>query len=201
MHHRARTSLLVIAAIAFAAPALAQGLDVPAKNLPVPQDVSPHVQKLIAAPLRNGWNVLPKTGEEWKPVADAGAEPTIKNLPGLLERMAVKIEKSTIDGVRVFLVTPATVKPENQNRTIIHMHGGCYVLNPREAGLPEAVMMAGFGGFKSIAVEYRMRPEAYFPAALDDGRTVYKSVLRTTAAKNIRLIGTSAGGALVLEMG
>ena len=48
MHHRARTSLLVIAAIAFAAPTLAQGLDVPAKNLPVPQDVSPHVQKLIA---------------------------------------------------------------------------------------------------------------------------------------------------------
>src|SRR2546421_10578301 len=200
MHYRARTSLLAIAAIAFAAPALAQGLDVPAKNLPVPQDVSPQVQKLIAAPLRNGWNVLPKTGEEWKPVADAGAEPTIKNLPGLLERMNVKVEKSTVDGVRVFIVTPATVKPENQNRTIIHMHGGCYVLNPREAGLPEAVMLAGFGGFKVIAVEYRMPPEAYFPAALDDGMTVYKSALKATDARNIGFIGTSAGGALVLEM-
>ena len=31
--------------------------------------------------------------------------------------------------------------------------------------------------------------------------TIYKSVLRTTPAKNIGLIGTSAGGALVLEMG
>ena len=38
----ARTSLLTIAAIALAAPALAQGLDVPAKTLPIPQgDVSP----------------------------------------------------------------------------------------------------------------------------------------------------------------
>ena len=117
----------------------------PAKNLADPAErVSPQVQKLIAAPLRNGWNVLPKTGEEWKPIADAGAEPTIKNLPaGLLERMNVKIEKSTIDGVRVFMVTPATIAPNNQNRVVIHMHGGCYVLNPREAGLPEAVMMAG----------------------------------------------------------
>ena len=38
---------------------------------------------------------LPKTGEEFKPIADAGAEPTIKNLPGLLERVAVKIETGT----------------------------------------------------------------------------------------------------------
>ena len=81
------------------------------------------------------------------------------------------------------------------------MHGGCYVLNPREAGLPEAVLIAGFGGFKVIAVEYRMPPEAYFPAALDDGMTVYKNVLKTTPAKNVGFIGTSAGGALVLQMG
>jgi monoterpene epsilon-lactone hydrolase len=108
----ARTSFLAAGIIALSVPALAQGLDVPAKTLPIPQgDVSPQVQKLIGMPLRNGWNVTPKTGEEWKPIADAGAEPTIKNLPGLLERMAVKVEKSTIDGVRVFLVTPATVKP------------------------------------------------------------------------------------------
>ena len=49
------------------------------------------------------------------------------------------------------------------------MHGGCYVLNPGEAALPEALFMAGFGHFKVIAVDYRMPPEAYFPAALDDG--------------------------------
>jgi acetyl esterase/lipase len=202
MHQGTHTPLLALAAIVFSAPAFAQGLDVPAKTLPVPQgDVSPQVQKLIAAPLRSGWNVLPKTGEEWKPIADAGAEPTIKNLPGLLERMNVKIEKSTVDGVRVFMVTPGTIAPENANRLVIHMHGGCYVLNPREAGLPEAVLLAGFGGFKVIAVEYRMPPEAYFPAALDDGMTVYKNALKSMPAKNIGFIGTSAGGALVLEMG
>ena len=117
MHQGAHTPLLALAAIVFSVPAFAQGLDVPAKTLAVPQgDVSPQVQKLIAAPLRSGWNVLPKTGEEWKPIADAGAEGTIKNLPGLLERMNVKVEKSTIDGVRVFTVTPATVAPENANR-------------------------------------------------------------------------------------
>lgn len=201
MHIRAHTSLLTAATIALAAPAFAQSLDVPAKTLPVPQDVSPQIQKLIAARLRSGWNVLPKTGEEFRVVADAGAAPTIRNLPGLLERMNVKFEKATIDGVRVFIVTPATIAPGNQNRVLIHMRGGCYVLNPGEAALPEAVLIAGFGGFKVISVDYRMPPEAYFPAALDDGMTVYKNALKSTPAANIGFIGTSAGGALVLEMG
>ncbi len=200
-----QTRLLQLTAAAAAvtflgASAIAQGRDVPARTLPVPDTVSPQMQKLISAPLRNGWDVLPKTGEEWKPVVEAGAAATIKNLPGLRERMKVKVEKTTIDGVRAFIVTPDTIAPENRNRVLIHMHGGCYVLSPGEAALPEAIMMAGFSGFKVITVDYRMPPEAYFPAALDDGITVYKNTLKTTDAKNVAIFGTSAGGALTLEM-
>ena len=46
-------------------------------------------------------------------------------------------------------------------------------------------MMAGFGHYKVIAVDYRMPPEALFPAALDDAITVYKSVTKTTDPKNV----------------
>jgi acetyl esterase/lipase len=154
---------------AIAQTAAPSGLGVPAKTLPVPSTVSPQLQKVIGAPLRTNWDLLPKTGEEWKPVAEAGAVPTIKNVPGMLERLKVKIEPTVIDGVRAYIVTPETIAPENRNRQLIHMHGGCYVLNPREAGLPEAIFMAGFGHIKVISVDYRMPPEAVFPAALDDG--------------------------------
>lgn len=176
------------------------GNEVPARTLPVPNTVSPQVQKLIAAPLRSGWNVLPKTGEEWKPISEAAAAGAAKNIPGLAERLKVKIEKTTIDGVRAFIVTPEAVAPENQNRTLIHMHGGCYVLNGGEAGLPEAMLMASFGKAKVISVDYRMPPEAYFPAALDDGMTVWKATLKNTDPQRIAIFGTSAGGALALEM-
>ena len=175
-------------------------LEVPAKTIPVPTDVSPQLQKIIGAPLRSNWDIHPKTGEEWKPVADAGAAALIKNVPGMLERLKVKVEKTNIDGVRAFIVTPETIEPENRNRQLIHMHGGCYVLNPGEAGLPEAIFMAGFGHIKVISVEYRMPPEAYFPAALDDGITVWKAALKTMDARNMAIFGTSAGGALTLEM-
>src|SRR5579872_1834595 len=176
-------------------------LQVPAKTIAVPTDVSPQLQKIIGAPLRTNWDLRPKTGEEWKPVADAGAAALIKNVPGMLERLKVRVEKTTIDGVRAFIVTPETIAPENANRQLIHMHGGCYVLNPGEASLPEAIFMAGFGHIKVISVEYRMPPEAYFPAALDDGIAVYKALLKNMPAKNMAFFGTSAGGALVLEMG
>src|SRR5206468_9194106 len=61
--------------------------------------------------------------------------------------------------------------------------------------------IAAIGGYKVIAVDYRMPPEAYFPAALDDSMAVYKEVIGKTDPKRVGLIGTSAGGALVLEMG
>jgi monoterpene epsilon-lactone hydrolase len=194
-----RTATLLCAAMALTT-ADAQTLDVPARSVPVPSTVSPQLAKIIGAPLRTNWNLLPKTGEEWKPVADAGAAATMKNVPGMMERLRVKVEKTTIDGVRAFILTPDVIAPENRNRLLIHVHGGCYVLNPGEAALPEALFMAGFGHFKVIAVDYRMPPEAYFPAALDDGLTVYKNAIKTTNPKNIAIFGSSAGGALTLEM-
>ena len=197
-----RIAHTTVAVFGFGAASFAQGmgLDVPARTVPVPGTVSPEMQKLIAAPLRPGWDRLPGTGEEWKPVAEAGAAATLRTLPALIERMKVRVEKATIEGVRVHVVTPEAMDARNRDRVLIHMHGGCYVLSPGEAGLPEAVMMAGLGGFRVIAVDYRMPPEAVFPAALDDGMTVWKATLRTTLASRIAIFGTSAGGALTLSM-
>lgn len=190
-------SLLASVALAQAPPS---GLEVPAKTVPVPATVSPQMQKIIGAPLRTNWNLLPKTGEEWKPVADAGAEALGKLVPGMKERLRVTVEPTTIDGVRAYIVTPAEIAPENRNRLLVHVHGGCYVLNPREAGLPEAIFMAGLGRFKVISVDYRMPPEATYPAAHDDAMTVYRAALKMVPPKNIAVFGTSAGGALTLAM-
>ena len=172
----------------------------PAKTLQVPTDVSPQIQKLIAAPLNPAWNVLWKTGEEWRKAADKQAATVMQNLPALRERMHVTVKPDMIDGVRVFDVTPADIPPEHRDKLVIHVHGGCYELFPGEAGTSEAIMIAGFGHFRVIAVDYRMPPEAYFPAAVEDAVTVYKAALKSTPAKNIAFIGTSAGGALTLEM-
>jgi acetyl esterase/lipase len=173
---------------------------IPAKSLPVPTDISPGMQLIVAAPLRPGWDVLWKTGEEWRAAANIAAAKTIETLPAMRERLHVTVKASTMEGVRVYVVTPDVVPPEHRDKLLIHVHGGCYELSPGEAGTSEAIMMAGLGHFKVISVDYRMPPEAYFPGALDDAMTVYQAILKTTNPGNLAVFGTSAGGALVLEM-
>ncbi len=176
-------------------------LQVPAKTLQVPTaDISPEMQKFIAAPLNPDWNFHPKTGEAWRAMADKIAAGVVPGLPAMQARLHVKVESTTIDGVRVNIVTPDDIPAANRDKVLVHVHGGCYVYFPGASGTTEAIMMAGFGHYKVIAVDYRMPPEAYFPAALDDAMTVYKSVLKTTDPKKVGIIGTSAGGALTLEM-
>ena len=172
----------------------------PAKSIPVPTDVSPGMQKFIAAPLNPAWHDLWKTGEEWRKAADKMDTEIMPTIPAMAERLHVKIEPSTMDGVKVFIVTPDEIPPENRNRLLIHIHGGCYVLFPGEAGATEAITMAGLEHFKVISVDYRMPPEAYFPTAIDDVLTVYKAAQRTTDPKNMAIFGTSAGGALTLAV-
>jgi acetyl esterase/lipase len=181
--------------------AAAPPLQVPAKSLPVPtRDVSPQMQDFIKAPLNPDWDKLWKTGEEARAFALVQAANVMKGVPAMKERLKVSVEPTTMDGVKVFVITPETIPPENRDKVLIHVHGGCYVLFPGEAGTTEALMMAGIGHYKVISVDYRMPPEAYFPAALDDAVTVYKDILKTTSPKNIAFFGTSAGGALTLEM-
>ena len=203
----ARAALLAAALCSTAAPAaVAQidgplpGREVPARVLPVPGTASPEVQKLIAQPLRQGWNTPPTTPDGWREFVTTGAAATARNLPALRERLRVKVEPTTIDGVKAFIVTPDAIPPENRDRLLVHVHGGCYVLNPGEAALPEAMFMAGFGRFRVVVVDYRMPPDAYFPAALDDAMTVWKAVLKTHDPRKMAIFGSSAGGALTLEM-
>ncbi len=174
--------------------------DVPAKTVPVPATVSPELQAVIAQPLRAGWDTPPTTPDGWtalvKQLEIAGSVGT----QPMADRLHVSIEPSTIEGVKVYILTPADIPAENRNRLLVHVHGGCYVLNPHLAALPEALQVAAASRIKTIAVDYRMPPEAYFPAALDDSMTVYKAALAMVPPANVGVFGSSAGGALTLEM-
>lgn len=173
--------------------------DAPAKRIPVPDDVSPQLQAVIAQPLHSGWNTPPTTPEGWQALADSQAAAAPASVEPMAKRLHVKIAQSMIAGVTVYRVTPETIPARNTNRLLIHLHGGCYVLNPHEAALGEAVLMAGMSHTPVISVDYRMPPTAYFPAALDDATAVYAAVLKTTKPQDIGVFGSSAGGALTLE--
>src|SRR5437868_11961064 len=85
------TNLLLLACAAFTSASGAALADdgmlaprqAPAKTIPVPTEVSPQLQKLIAAPLNPVWNVLWTTGEQWRTAADAQAAKVMQALPAM----------------------------------------------------------------------------------------------------------------------
>jgi epsilon-lactone hydrolase len=172
--------------------------EVPARRIPVPETVSPQMQAIIGRPLDPKYNIAPKTTAEWKERVDGAARAVVAGLPRLRESLGVTVEPTSIGGVKTFTVTPKSIPAANRDRVLLHLHGGVRVLNPGEAGTREAIMMAGFTGFKVVSVDYRMPPDHPFPAALDDAVAVYRELLKINQPENIGIFGTSAGGSLTL---
>ena len=181
---------------ALAQPLPAGSREVPARVIPVPETVSPQMQIIIGRPLGSRLGVVPKTADEWKAVVNRAAQATLAELPTLRDALGVTVQPTAIAGVNAFIVTPKAIPLRNRDRVLLHFHGGIRVFNPGEAGTREAILMAGFGGFKVISVDYRMPPDFPFPAALDDAVAVYRELLKTTEAKKIGVFGLSAGGSL-----
>lgn len=173
----------------------------PLKSIGNPStDVSPEMQAMIGAPYPPHFNADPKTPAEWKELIDRRAKEAIANIPAMKAKLGVKVEETKIAGVHCYVVTPNKIALENRRRLLIHVHGGGYVFGPGEAALPEAIMMAGFGGYKVISVDYRMPPDFPYPAAMDDAMAVWKEVLKSHERHRLAIFGTSTGGAMTLAM-
>src|SRR5262249_54857089 len=173
----------------------------PSKTMANPGDeASPDMEGMIDAPYPPHFNPDPKTPGEWKELSDRRAKLSIANIPAMKEKLGVKVEETKIAGVHCFIVTPSKIPPENRRRILVHVHGGGYVFGPGEAALPEAILMAGFGGFKVISVDYRMPPDFPSPAAMDDAMAVWKDTIKRHDHRRIAIFGTSTGGAMTLAM-
>jgi acetyl esterase/lipase len=174
---------------------------VPARDVPAPSaDVSPALQAQIGAPLPGMWNDHPKDAAAWKALIKMRAEAVEKTLPDLRGRLGVKVEPTKIGGVNAFIVTPSDMPEANRNRLLVHVHGGGYVFFPGESATREAILMAAYGRFKVISIDYRMPPDFPYPAAMDDAMAVWKEVVKINDPKKMAIFGTSTGGGMTLAM-
>jgi len=172
----------------------------PARTLPVPGTVSGQLQAFIAAPYPEGWNVIPANSAAWKELARQSSAAVAADIAAIRQRFPIAVEESEIAGIKVFIATPADLPQANRERLLLHVHGGGYVLYPGEAGAGEAMLMAGYGKFKVVSVDYRMPPDFPFPAALDDAMAVWRHLIGRTDPRKMGIFGTSAGGGLTFAM-
>lgn len=112
----------------------------------------------------------------------------------------VTFEVTEIAGVRSYVVTPETLNPRWADRVFVHVHGGAWVFGGGDSALREAIWMAEGLGVKVISVDYAKPPLHPFPAATNDGLTVWSEVTEDLDPAKVALFGTSAGGNIALSM-
>lgn len=116
------------------------------------------------------------------------------------KRYAVSVSEQKIGTVGVQVFTPGTgIRPENKQRVLINLHGGAFLLGWGLVSQIESIPISAVAGIKVVSVNYRMFPEAKFPAASEDVATVYRELLRTYRPSQIGIYGCSAGGVLTSE--
>ena len=164
------------------------------RTLPPPIAASDALRNSIAS------TSAPDVATSSQPLDDATitamGTPKTLDLVALGNTAGVTIARDTMAGVKVFHVTPDRVALEHKNHLFVHVHGGGYALGGGDSSVTEALFVAASAGIPVLSIDYRMPPEAPFPAAVDDTIAVYREVLKTRQPGQIALGGTSAGGGL-----
>ena len=115
----------------------------------------------------------------------------------------MKMEKVELNGVKALGVdaaeAPAATPAERP--TVLHFHGGGYVLGSAGSSLEYAHRLASAVGGRCCTVDYRLAPEHPYPAAIDDALDAYRGLLATDVPhQQIILSGESSGGGLALAL-
>lgn len=111
----------------------------------------------------------------------------------------VRVERCELNGVASLKVTaPEVTQPR---RTMLHLHGGAFVLGSAESSVEYASRLSAAFHAEVFSVDYRLAPEHPYPAAIDDVFAAYRGVLgRGVDPASIILSGESAGGGLALSL-
>ncbi len=171
------------------------------RTLPTPAGASDVLRDSISntpAPDVAAVQLVPKSEAEWLALITERDNEHAALAPAIAEQLSVSIENNEIESVKVYQVAPVEVDPRHENHLFVYVHGGAYILNYGDAGLPEAILIANRAKMQVLSIDYRIPPQHPFPAGLDDVVTLYQRLLKDRPAKSMALGGTSAGGGLIL---
>lgn len=101
-------------------------------------------------------------------------------------------EAAEFGGVPCQVVRPAGVHPEPR---VLFLHGGAYIKGSFVSHRPFVERLAVASGEAVVFADYRLAPEARYPAALDDALAALAGL---AARGGVRIVGDSAGGGLAL---
>jgi monoterpene epsilon-lactone hydrolase len=145
------------------------------------------------------WSQLPQLPA---PATDPKKLAAVRTFMSALEQLDYErfeglytLADETINGVEAMWVTPPELRRDD--KVLIFIHGGGYILNTRKTQLALQTSVASTLGIKVVSIEYPLAPEHPYPAALNAVVDAYRGIVERYGAENIGMFGTSAGGAFV----
>ncbi|KAF4427922.1 hypothetical protein F53441_14072 [Fusarium austroafricanum] len=123
----------------------------------------------------------------------------------LIEKHNLKTTDIAIAGVPVILIEPPAIKPEKQNKILLNLYGGAFIMGSARDRC--ALTMAVELGVRVYSVDYAKSPEAKYPKARDQVLAVYTELIKRgppggspISPSDIFCMGSSSGGQLIVSM-
>jgi monoterpene epsilon-lactone hydrolase len=120
-------------------------------------------------------------------------------LPGRLPS-GVKVHKTTIGNEPAVPpgVPAVCVSPDQPTATVLYLHGGAFVSGRFSMYASFCGQLASRLNARVFWIDYRLAPEAPYPAALDDACHAYNALATDYPDDPLAVVGDSAGGNLTL---
>jgi acetyl esterase/lipase len=155
---------------------------------PATQRTEINVERARALTAKRAWS--PKVPAGWRLREQYGAGETLRG--EWFEPLGAKGGRSGNGGGSA--EADSTVTP-----TILYLHGGGYYFCSPRSHRSLVFGLAMRSHAPAFSLDYRLAPEARFPAALDDALAAYRQLLASgIPAESIVISGDSAGGGLAL---
>lgn len=115
----------------------------------------------------------------------------------MLDKYGVSIQEKKINGINAYEYIPQKIYSE---KVALHVHGGAFVLLSAASSYNIPIQISSICGIKIISIDYGLAPENKYSHMVSQTESAIKGILSTgCAAKDLILLGESAGGALCVS--
>jgi epsilon-lactone hydrolase len=173
---------------------------VPAREIPAPSELDQTHLALVEAPYSLAWNLAPSGNKAWRDVQQGMLDRVSPAFAQVREAVHVSMTRTSVGGVGAYLLSPKQLTDSHQDQLVFFLHGGGYVLGREESGTGEATLLAAYGGYRVLSIDYRLAPDYLHPAALEDALSAWKAVIAEENPRRLAIGGLSAGAGLALAL-
>jgi monoterpene epsilon-lactone hydrolase len=155
---------------------------------------SPEHERLVATLIAAGGGA-PATPTRLPPPERMAAMRQAEQAKPVVVPQGVAATRAVVGGVDCLIVE---ARGAATRRQIIYTHGGGYIWGSPQGCSETLAAFALTCGARVVSPDYRLAPEAPFPAPVEDLMAVYEAMLATHDARDIVFAGDSAGGGLAI---